>query len=952
MNLLLPAYKRFIFAIFLTFASFGVHAQLHAPVSCGSTATHGLIDWSTTPAGLSQFDWLPSGSLVNTLSNISGTGVDANISFAGETATLGAWGINQTPSVGTAPTDGGLECLELFTNGFGATGISITMDFNVAIGEIAFDLANVNSIPGANGDLYTITATNSLGVTVFPTFTSSATPSYVTDGIGNVDAILPSTAGDDDEVGINLSDPSGLVSFTVTWKNCTSCAPFFVHGLGIMDVEFCVSDVDLDALQDLVDIDDDNDGIPDVIETGGLDPTEDLDNDGVYAYLDDDDNDPLVLNNNAMVESAYDFDGDNVPNHFDLDSDNDGISDIVEAGGEDINGDGQVDYPTAGDPSTMIDADADGLSDFYDSNIPVLSVIDISIDLDEYEDETTWALTGPLGNTVASGGPYIDGNDIITSSSSATQSGTYTFTITDSFGDGISLNGGSDENAASNYTIDVDGANVFASPASHSFGFSNSVPIVITLSSGVSGMDIPLYNTDLVGNPDFLDLDSDNDGLGDNIELNLGSTIDDLGGGTTLDGMIGDLGIIDANGNGWSDADEGPDARIDSDGDDNFDLLEKDSDNDGIRDFLEGVCTFCPSFGNDANIDSDGDGFSDQYENLTTANANGGGNQGLNPNDHDGDGTPDYLDIDTDNDGGFDWTEGYDVSGDGYAAPEFETTAIAYALAGGLAADYPITNSDTDIVPDFADNQPFVHGYVETTRPPFFVSWSPSWVDNDKDGLVDLLDEDVLGAAFGQYAPLPNTDGILDRDWRDVNSVIILPVVLLSFTATPLEREVLLEWATASEKDNDYFTLERSGDAKTWIELAEVDAIGNSTSISEYNWTDFQPLNGVSYYRLKVVDINQFSEYSHIEVVNRTQTDEILVYPNPALDKVTLKANFETASRIDIVSITGTIITSVEAPGNNTVTFDVSSLAAGCYYFSFLTKDGDRTTRKLVVGTK
>lgn len=52
----------------------------------------------------------------------------------------------------------------------------------------------------------------------------------------------------------------------------------------------------------------------------------------------------------------------------------------------------------------------------------------------------------------------------------------------------------------------------------------------------------------MVGNPDYLD--SDNDGIGDNIELNLADITDDLGGGTELDGMIGNGVIIDVDGNG------------------------------------------------------------------------------------------------------------------------------------------------------------------------------------------------------------------------------------------------------------------------------------------------------------------------------------------------------------------------------------------------------------------
>ena len=94
-----------------------------------------------------------------------------------------------------------------------------------------------------------------------------------------------------------------------------------------------------------------------------------------------------------------------------------------------------------------------------------------------------------------------------------------------------------------------------------------------------------------------------------------------------------------------------------------------------------------------------------------------------------------------------------------------------------------------------------------------------------------MLDEDVAGSAFGEYAPLPNTDGIGDRNCRGIANVVILPVELLSFTATPYDREVILDWETATEKDVDYFILEPSDDAQNWEEITQVDAVGNSTSL-------------------------------------------------------------------------------------------------------------------------
>ena len=143
-------------------------------------------------------------------------------------------------------------------------------------------------------------------------------------------------------------------------------------------------DHDNDGILDDIDLDDDNDGIPDITECNGIDPLTDADNDGVPVYLDDDDNDNSVGNANYAVETAFDLDGDGIPNHFDLDSDGDGLFDLVEAGSTgwtDANMDGMiegnvgnnglVDILESSPDSSIInytyqDTDNDGTPDFLD----------------------------------------------------------------------------------------------------------------------------------------------------------------------------------------------------------------------------------------------------------------------------------------------------------------------------------------------------------------------------------------------------------------------------------------------------------------------------------------------------------------------------------------------------------------------------------------------------------
>jgi gliding motility-associated-like protein len=95
-------------------------------------------------------------------------------------------------------------------------------------------------------------------------------------------------------------------------------------------------DEDNDNVPNVIDIDDDNDTIPDLEETGGLDPLEDHDGDLIPNYRDPDFD--LDENNDGIVD-IFDFDSDGVPNHFDLDSDNDGILDIYEVNNQDLDTD-------------------------------------------------------------------------------------------------------------------------------------------------------------------------------------------------------------------------------------------------------------------------------------------------------------------------------------------------------------------------------------------------------------------------------------------------------------------------------------------------------------------------------------------------------------------------------------------------------------------------------------
>lgn len=94
-----------------------------------------------------------------------------------------------------------------------------------------------------------------------------------------------------------------------------------------------------------------------------------------------------------------------------------------------------------------------------------------------------------------------------------------------------------------------------------------------------------------------------------------------------------------------------------------------------------------------------------------------------------------------------------------------------------------------------------------------------------------------------------------------------LPIELIYFNATPNQKLVDLTWATASELNNDFFTVERSQDGNTWEVVATVNGQGTTTQRTDYSDVDSRPFSGLSYYRLKQTDYDGKFSYSQIKSV-------------------------------------------------------------------------------------
>jgi len=171
-----------------------------------------------------------------------------------------------------------------------------------------------------------------------------------------------------------------------------------------------------------------------------------------------------------------------------------------------------------------------------------------------------------------------------------------------------------------------------------------------------------------------------------------------------------------------------------------------------------------------------------------------------------------------------------------------------------------------------------------------------------------------------------------------LNTQILLPLKLLSFSANGLGKVNQLNWQTATEINTLKFNVEKSVNAHDFSLIGTVTAAGNSTTAKSYSFTDTKPLYGVNYYRLQMVDKDGKYTYSDIKSVSNKSVDfKAQLYPSLVNNMVSiLLNNSETQkTRVQIVNGGGKIVLAqnfIAEKGTTIKDVDVAHLAAGMYW--------------------
>jgi len=142
-----------------------------------------------------------------------------------------------------------------------------------------------------------------------------------------------------------------------------------------------------------------------------------------------------------------------------------------------------------------------------------------------------------------------------------------------------------------------------------------------------------------------------------------------------------------------------------------------------------------------------------------------------------------------------------------------------------------------------------------------------------------------------------------DRGAFEFQSLLTLPIQIIQFDVFLIFNNVHIKWATISEKNNDYYSVEKSSDGFSWKKIDHIKGAGNSNSLIEYNSIDIQPHSGTSYYRLKQTDFDGAYSYSEIKTVNNFETS-MLLYPNPTMEEVIIES-IESIVEVKLFNIFG-----------------------------------------------
>lgn len=285
-----------------------------------------------------------------------------------------------------------------------------------------------------------------------------------------------------------------------------------------------------------------------------------------------------------------------------------------------------------------------------------------------------------------------------------------------------------------------------------------------------------------------------------------------------------------------------------------------------------------------------------------------------------------------------------------------------------------LANGSGDVVQTRKPDGSFYHGmaYILSGVPyPNFPNGNPSFTAGNNHNISFSCGNSTIAAEYPASAAFTpgaanNSDNMviieaLQNETANYNELIgtdmpsgncaALAVELIDFTATLDNKEVILKWITASEKDNDRFEVEHSIDGQTFKKIGTVNSKGDATSRQDYRFTHQQLVEGNNYYRLRVVDLNNDVEYSSVEtVLHQTLAGDISIYPVPVENILHIDCSkiSTIVKEISLINANGQAVETMQiAEDTPIVEVSLNKQSAGLYWVKIVTET-ETITRKVI----
>lgn len=262
-------------------------------------------------------------------------------------------------------------------------------------------------------------------------------------------------------------------------------------------------------------------------------------------------------------------------------------------------------------------------------------------------------------------------------------------------------------------------------------------------------------------------------------------------------------------------------------------------------------------------------------------------------------------------------------------------SAFTGATGGQMAI---LTGSPTSLTSVWQATSPTLTNTAVQTSPNFTLAAG---------GCAYLVLDGFAGDACSYSYVLTNVSG----------GCVLLPIELKNFDAKVKNGVVDLMWETMSERNNDYYSVERSVDARNFEVIKNIKGAGNSDTQKSYIVVDNNPLIGLSYYRLKQTDYDGKSHYSEIKTIEVGEEDKFTfnIFPNPLGNGVDLSLIFNSKKNdvitIVILNLTGEVISEKEITldSANPVIQIKHKFEAGLYLVKVINKKGIVEYKKFIV---